>query len=118
MVRVFGGITKGADARARAIALADLNTRRKPTAAPLPHEDPDFKGQSNGPNCLKGGRGEGGGDSRIEGLGGELSRRLKVPPNLIRANIDSRFMERNTIKQLMPGGHFRRPKWPPEREAP
>ena len=118
MVRVFGGITKGAKARARAIPPADLNSRRELAADPLPHEDPDFKGQANGPYRLEGRRGGGWGDSRVKGLGGELPRDLKASSNLIRARIDRWFMESNTIKKLMLGGHFRRPKWPPEHEAP
>ena len=118
MVRIFGGNTEGAEAGARAIALADLNSRRHPATDPLPHEDADFEGQANGPYRLEGRRGRGWGNSRVKGLGGELSRGLEAPANLIRARINRRFMESNTIKKFVPHDHFRMPKWPPEHEAP
>ena len=58
MIRVLGNAAKRAEAGSRAIALADLNARRESTANPLPHEDPDFQGQADGPHRRKGGGAE------------------------------------------------------------
>ena len=65
VIRVLGNAAKRAEAGARAIALADLNARREWTANPLPHEDPDFQGQADGPHRHKGGRGGGGSDGLV-----------------------------------------------------
>ena len=50
VIRVFGDTAKRADASARAIPLANLNPGRDPTANPLPHEDADLQGQTDGPH--------------------------------------------------------------------
>ena len=54
MIRVFGDTAKRAKASARAIALVNLDPRRDSTANPLPHEDPDFQRQADGPHRRKG----------------------------------------------------------------
>ena len=50
VIRVFGGTAQGAKAGPRAIAFANLHPRRDPTADPLPHKDPNFQRQADGPN--------------------------------------------------------------------
>ncbi|EMS58478.1 3-hydroxybenzoate 6-hydroxylase 1 [Triticum urartu] len=43
---------------------------------------------------------------------------LKTPPDLIWACVDSRLVESDAVKKLLPSGSFRRSKWLLEREAP
>ena len=76
VIRVFRDATKRVKAGTGAIALADLYARRNPSADPLPHEDSDLQGKADMPNRREGRWGGGGGDSPVEELGGELSRRL------------------------------------------
>ena len=83
VVRVFRDTTERADTSTRAIALADLHSRRDPTANPLPHEDANLQGNADGPHHREGEGGGGRGNGQVHRLGGELPRRLQTPAHKV-----------------------------------
>ena len=76
-----------------------------------------FSGRRTDHTIKRGGSG-GGGNGHVERFGRELARRLQVPTHTVLGSIHQRLMQSDAIKQLTPGGGFRRPKWPTESEAP
>ena len=85
----------------------------------MPHEDSNLEGHADRPYRVEDAWSGRVRDGAVERLHGEVARGLEMLGQVVVVVLQQdRLMESHKIKELMPSGNLRRPKWPPEREAP